>query len=99
MDPERCSTMAEVRSGVDDIDRRIVELLALRFRFMDAAARIKPERSAVRDEERKADVLAKIDAAAAEAGLDRDLAARLYEELIEASIAHELRAFDRLRSA
>ena len=98
MDPERCSTMAEVRSGVDDIDRRIVELLALRFRFMDAAARIKPERSAVRDEERKADVLAKIDAAAAEAGLDRDLAARLYEELIEASIAYELREFDRLRS-
>ena len=59
---------------------------------MDAAARIKPDREAVRDEWRKADVIAKVDAAAAAAGVDRDLMARLYEDLIETSIAHELDA-------
>ncbi len=90
--------MAEVRDAVDEIDRRIVELVALRFRFMDAAARIKTDRALVRDEQRKADVLAKVDAAASEAGVGRDLVARLYEELIEASIAHELEEFDRLRA-
>ena len=95
--PEDCTTMTEVRSGVDDIDRTIVALLRRRFAYMDAAARIKPDRSAVRDEWRKADVLGRVDAAAAELGVDRALIARLYEDLVETSIAHELDEFDRTR--
>jgi len=50
----------------------------------------------VRDEWRKADVLAKVAAQAAAAGIDQTLMARLYEELIEASIAHEMRRWDEL---
>jgi len=96
--PDDCTTMTEVRAGVDDVDRRIVALIARRFGYMDAAARIKPDRSAVRDEWRKADVKAKVDAAAAEARLDRALLSRLYEDLIETSIAHELDVFDRTRT-
>jgi isochorismate pyruvate lyase len=95
LDPQDCTTMAEVRTGVDDVDRQMVALLKRRFGYMDAAARIKPDRSAVRDEWRKSDVLSKVDAAAAEAGIDRSLMARLYEQLIECSIAHELVEFDR----
>ena len=97
-EPEQCVTMSEVRAGIDDIDRRVVELIARRFRFMDAAARIKPDRDAVRDEVRKAEVLAKVDKAAADAGVDRSLMARIYEELIEGSIAYEFVEFDRLRA-
>jgi isochorismate pyruvate lyase len=96
-DPADCSTMTEVRAGVDDVDRRLVALLKRRFGYMDAAARIKPNRSAVRDEWRKSDVLAKVDAAAADLGVDRTLMARLYEDLIETSITHELEVFDRTR--
>lgn len=95
MNPEDCKTMADVRSGVDDVDRQVVALLARRFGYMDAAARIKPDREAVRDEWRKADVLAKVDATAAKLGVDRQLMARLYEDLIETSIAHEFDEFDR----
>ena len=47
--PEDCKTMADVRAGVDALDRQIVTLIGERFRFMDAAARIKPERTDVRD--------------------------------------------------
>jgi len=97
-DPEACATMTEVRAGVDDVDRRIIALLQRRFGYMDAAARIKPDRSDVRDEWRKADVLAKVDATAADLGVDRALMARLYEDLIETSIAHELVEFDRSRA-
>ena len=97
LDPDDCTTMTEVRAGVDNVDRRIVALLRRRFGYMDAAARIKPDRSAVRDEWRKADVLAKVDASAADQGVDRQLAARLYEDLIETSIAHEFEVFDRTR--
>ena len=98
LDPCDCTTMTEVRAGVDDVDRRLVRLLQRRFGYMDAAARIKPDRAAVRDEWRKADVLSKVDAAAAEAGVDRRLMARLYEDLIETSIAHEFDEFDRVRT-
>ncbi len=98
-EPADCATMTEVRAGVDEIDRRLVALLARRFGYMDAAARIKPRREAVRDEWRKADVIAKADMAAAEAGVDRGLIARLYEDIIETSIAHELRCWDAARPA
>ncbi len=97
-DPDDCSTMTEVRAGVDDVDRQVVALLKRRFGYMDAAARIKPDRAAVRDEWRKADVLAKVDASAAEMGVDRQLMTRLYEDLIETSIAHEFDVFDRTRN-
>ena len=97
--PADCTTMIEVRAGVDAVDRQIVALLATRFGYMDAAARIKPAREAVRDEWRKADVKAKVDAAAAAAGVDQALMSRLYEDLIETSIAHELARWDVIREA
>ena len=97
--PADCTDMTQVRAGVDDVDRQIVTLLTRRFGYMDAAARIKPKRDAVRDEWRKADVKAKVDAAAVGAGIDRGLVARLYEDLIETSIAHELVRWDKNREA
>ena len=63
--PEGCQTMVEVRTGVDALDQELVALLARRFGYMDAAARIKPSRSDVRDEARKAQVIANASAAAA----------------------------------
>ncbi len=97
--PELCTTMAEVRAGVDSLDRDLVALLAERFRFMDAAARIKPARAQVRDEARKAQVIANAKAEGERLGLDPAVAATLWETLVEASIAHEFEQWDRLRPA
>jgi len=91
---EDCASMADVRRGVDAIDRALVDLLAERFRFMAAAARIKPERALVRDAARKHAVKAAAEAAAVAAGIPPGVAASLWELLIEASIAYELAAFD-----
>ncbi|MEG3088396.1 chorismate mutase [Sphingomonas sp. PB4P5] len=90
-----CTTMIEVRAGVDQVDRELIALLARRFAYMDAAARIKPERSAVRDEGRKAQVVSNAIAAAEGAGLPADAIADLWDALVEASIAYEMAAFDR----
>jgi isochorismate pyruvate lyase len=95
--PGDCRTMAEVREGVDRLDEEIAALLGERFRYMDAAARIKPERGLVRDEARKAEVIANARRAGSAEGVDPALIASLYELLVEASIAHELRRFDALR--
>ncbi|MGA9581579.1 MAG: chorismate mutase [Allosphingosinicella sp.] len=89
--------MDEVRAGVDRLDEEIVRLLGLRFRFMEAAARIKPQREAVRDEGRKAQVLANVARLAREHEVPQDAAAELYERLVEASIAYELGRFDATR--
>lgn len=93
-DPADCATMTDVRLGVDDVDVQIVALLRRRFAYMDAAARIKTDRGTVRDEARKAEVKAKVDAAASRLGVDRALCDRLYEDLIETSIAHEFERWD-----
>jgi isochorismate pyruvate lyase len=95
--PEDCASMPEVRAAVDDLDRQIVALLARRYGYMDAAARIKPDLAAVRDEARKAEVLAKVKAEARARGLDDRLVADLYDQLIEASIAYETEVFEKLR--
>lgn len=97
--PESCASMADVRAGVDSLDRDLVALLAERFRFMDAAARIKPGRDQVRDEARKRQVIANAQAEAARLGLDPAVVALLWEALVEASIAHEFEQWDRLRQA
>ncbi len=93
--PEDCTTMAEVRAGVDATDRELMALLARRFGYMDAAARIKPERGHVRDEARKAEVIANARADAGERALPAQEIADLWERLVEVSIAYELASFDR----
>ena len=90
-----CTTMAEVRAGVDQVDRELVALLARRFAYMDAAARIKPDRAAVRDEARKAQVITNVRSHARDAGLPEEPLAGLWDQLVEASIAYEFEAFDR----
>ena len=95
--PEACMTMPEVRAGVDAVDRELAALLGERFRFMDAAARIKSDREAVRDEARKAAVIGNAETAAALNGVPPGVASILWETLVEASIAHELQVWDRLR--
>jgi isochorismate pyruvate lyase len=96
--PEDCASMAEVRAGVDALDRALVQLVAERQRYMDAAARIKTDRGGVRDEARIEDVVAKVKAAATQAGLSHDIAEPVWRQLIERCIAHEFGEWDRLRS-
>ena len=90
--------MTEVRVGVDAIDRALVSLLAERQRYMDAAARIKPERGQVRDPARIEQVVANVLANAEKAGLSPAIAEPVWRLLIERSIAHEHEAWDQLRA-
>jgi isochorismate pyruvate lyase len=96
-DPENCRSMIEVRAGVDDVDRALIGLLERRFAYMDAAARIKPDREHVRDEARKAQVIANARRHAQAAGIPAEAIVEIWDRLVEASIAYELESFDRLR--
>lgn len=97
-EPEACTTMPEVRAAVDAVDAQLVALLARRFAYMRAAARIKPTRDQVRDEARKAAVIAAARAGAVGSGVPEEFVAETWERLVEASIAYELAEWDRLRA-
>jgi isochorismate pyruvate lyase len=97
LNPEDCTTMPDVRAGVDAIDAQLVALLAKRFGYMRAAARIKPTRGAVRDEARKASVIAAAVAEAEAHGIPADVIGDIWERLVEGSIAYEFGEWDRIR--
>jgi len=97
--PDACTSMTQVRDGVDRLDRALVALIAERSRYMQAAARIKPSRDVVRDEARIEDVVQKVLAAAQDADLAADIAEPVWRELVEQSIAYEFRVWDATRQA
>ncbi len=92
--PEACASMAEVREGVDALDRALVTLLAERQRYMDAAARLKSSRDRVHDSARIEDVVTKVRAAAQTAGLSEAIAEPVWRLLIDRCIAYELDRWD-----
>jgi len=95
--PDDCSTMQDVRAGVDATDRELVALLERRFGYMRAAARIKPSRDTVRDEARKASVIAAAVAEAESLGIPGEVIGDIWERLVEGSIAYEFAEWDRTR--
>ena len=92
--PENCQSMAEIRQGIDAIDRALGCLLAERQRYVEQAGRIKPSRDTVRDEDRVADVIAKARAALIANGGNAELAETVWRPMVEWFIAHEFDVFD-----
>ena len=95
--PADCQTMADVRQGVDALDRALVLLLTERQGFMDAAARIKADRSKVFDRARIEDVVTKVKAAARESGLSEAIAEPVWRTLIDRCIAYEYDSWDKTK--
>jgi len=96
---EDCQTMAEVREGVDALDRELVSLLVKRQAYMTAAARIKQDREAVHDVARIEDVVEKVLVEARKQGLSENIAEPVWRKLIERCIAFEFGEWDALRAA
>ena len=94
---DTAETMADVRYEIDRIDRLLVEIIAERQSFMDAAARIKGEREAVYDAPRIEDVVSKVKAAATKTGLSHEIAEPVWRLMIERCIAYEFESWDQQR--
>lgn len=95
--PADCQTMADVRQGVDALDRALVLLLTERQGFMDAAARIKADRTKVFDRARIEDVVDKVKAAARETGLSEAIVEPVWRTLIDRCIAYEYDSWDKTK--
>jgi isochorismate pyruvate lyase len=84
--------MLEVRAGVDEVDERLMGLVARRFGYAVASSRIKQSRAAVRDEERIAKVLT--NALGTRLGVPQDIVEPIWRAMIESFVAHEQAMFD-----
>lgn len=94
---ETAASMTDVRYEIDRIDRLLVEILAERQSFMDAAARIKGDRKVVHDRARIEDVVAKVKAECPKHGLSPAIAEPVWRTLIDRCIAYEFESYDALR--
>lgn len=92
---ENCASMAELRVAIDALDARLVALLAVRQAYIERAAVLKQDRSAVRDPARIEEVVSKVLAQARRAGLSEQIAEPVWRTLIEHSIRHEFETFDK----
>lgn len=88
-----CESMAQVRAEIDRIDRLLVQLMAERQGYIEAAARIKDHVSEVRLEWRIDDVISKVLIAAGREGLSPEIAEPVWRVLIDRCIAHEFKCW------
>lgn len=85
-------TMSDLREAIDGIDRQIMALLAERLTYIDRAPVLKSrEGIAASAPGRVADVLAKVRESADKAGFDPEVAADMWQVMIDAMIAREQR--------
>jgi isochorismate pyruvate lyase len=83
-------SLADVRSHIDDLDTRLVALLARRQALVEAAAGFKNDEQAVRAPDRVERVVTAVRAKASAAGLDADVAESIWRAMITAFTELEL---------
>jgi 3-deoxy-7-phosphoheptulonate synthase len=86
------NTLDDARDRIDDIDRRIVELIAERYAVVDELCEMKAENGdTVKDEDREQELLDHVASIAEKHGLSPDLAEQLYEKILALSVERQRR--------
>ena len=85
-------TLDDARDRIDDIDRRIVELIAERYAVVDELCEMKAENGdTVKDDDREQALLDRVASIAEKHGLSPDLAEQLYEDILAHSVERQRR--------
>jgi isochorismate pyruvate lyase len=88
--PHECTSKDDVRDEIDRIDRRILELFALRFEYVKAIVQFKQDSESVVALERKELVINQRAQWAKELGLDEITFASMYRLLVDSNIEKEM---------
>jgi len=90
MSTSTLSSLQEARTRIDEINQRVIELLAERQAVVDELCDVKADTGrAIRDPDREAELIGHVRDAAEEAGLAPDLAETLFDEILEHSVQHQ----------
>jgi len=91
MNMKNCNTLEEARTQIDIVDKKIVELVALRNSYIKQIAQFKTSIEEVKSDERIADVVSRARAKAIELDLSpnliNDMFVRMIDEMVETEIA------------
>lgn len=86
------STLKAARDRIDEISRRIVELVAERQAVVDELSEVKADAGrTVRDADRESELLEHVRGVAEDADLSPELAHRLFEEILDHSVRQQRR--------
>jgi len=87
--PTDCTSLVDVRSAIDQVDRQILALLGLRADYVHAAARFKTSEADVAAPERQAAMMRARREWAESEGLDANVIEKIYRDLVDYFIARE----------
>lgn len=90
-----CKSIEEVRDNINSIDRKIVELMSQRSRYVEQAAKFKKTTEDVKAPSRVEEVILKVRGLAVENDLDPDIVEKIYRTMITCFIDHELKVHSR----
>ena len=96
--PGLCQSLDEIRTGMDAIDRKIVDLISERVAYVRAAAQFKTSATDVAAPERVQAVLNTRRRWAEQAGLNGPAIEALYRDLVAYCISEEKRHWETLHS-
>lgn len=97
--PSECTTIAEVRNEIDNIDKVIIGLLAERFQYVKEVVKYKDNNAkSIEANDRKKEVIRKRREWAQECGLNPDVMEDIYNKLIRYFIEEEKKIMSCFRS-
>lgn len=88
-----CTSLADVRTHIDRLDRQIVPLLAERATYVAQAPRFKANKHQVVDRDRIEEVITKVRHLAIEEGMEPELVENIYRAMIDAYIVFEAKVY------
>ncbi|MFA5215579.1 chorismate mutase [Sulfuricurvum sp.] len=95
---EECHSLEEVRHYIDDLDDKIVELIAERNGYVKQAARFKDSIDDIKEKDRMEAVMDRVRTRAMEFGVSPNLLTKLYTIMVDAMVESEISEFQNARS-
>ncbi len=96
--PEDCCNKEEIRQQIDTIDKEIITLFALRYKYVSEIVKFKNDVESVVAQDRKNEVISLRGKWAEELGLDKATFQRIFECLINHNINKELEILEKRKS-
>ena len=90
-EPDKCENMDDIRLAINLIDKEIVRKIALRAKYVKAAAKYKKTENQVKDEKRVKAVIEPKKSLAKEFGVSPDLISNIYDMMINYFINEEMK--------
>lgn len=98
MKTEDCQSLEELRKYIDDLDDKIVELIATRNAYVKQAAKFKQSIDEIKGDERMEAVMDRVRARAMEFGVSPNLLTTLYKIMINEMVEAEIAEFRNAKS-